>query len=699
MKDPQVKLDIDYESKTSASKKLNSRISEIEKVAKTLKVQLDFKSISAKDLNASLSSLTGSISKLTLGNFNKDLEVSSKYAKDLLADIDKISKTDIGKNIRTNSIKDIKDKAKEEKIELEKQAKEQEKIAKQQADNIAKIEKKNREKRIAETKAYRDKIMAEEKAIANEMASLKKQEEKDNKKWNSYIEKIESSQEKKSKQGLPSLEREANSRINEESNSAIKSIKAQIAEAKALAIAMDKAQKEQEELLNPPIKSIGTNALDDKVDKYSKGIEKLKQSGNISEKAIEDLQNKLNSFTSDTPVNEVKAFERAFSELKAYDGNINTLTNKMKSLQTELLKISSTAIDLKDDRAIKEARELEIRLEEVNKEIDKMSTGGMTSKSKIDKELSSIGRSASELGNSLDGVGTKVSKTYSSLRDFGQLFGVYSVAYASINLVTSAFRTGIDSVMAYDKAMTTLSITMDGFSEVRLDSFGKKLVQLSNDLSTTSDKVMEVATTFANASETMDSILGKTKSATIISNISGLSAQDSVSVIEGAMQQFDELSDKSEKSAMRVADSMTAISRSMGMDFSIGIKGLQEGTEKFGAVANQLNMDLDETLGMIGTVMEKMRISGSEAGTALRSVSARTMRIKGVEGIEKSDFSKAEQALKSFNVEIRDANGGMKDFWDIMNEVYKMKSSGKMTDQEWFNLSEAMGKTICPLVV
>ena len=72
-----------------------------------------------------------------------------------------------------------------------------------------------------------------------------------------------------------------------------------------------------------------------------------------------------------------------------------------------------------------------------------------------------------------------------------------------------------------------------------------------------------------------------------------------------------------------------------------------------------------------------------------------TNRIKGM-GVEESDLSSAEKALKRYGIEIREVDGSIQPFMETLEQLSGVWDS--LNEQEQFNLGEAMGKIHCPLV-
>lgn len=329
---------------------------------------------------------------------------------------------------------------------------------------------------------------------------------------------------------------------------------------------------------------------------------------------------------------------------------------------------------------------LKTQLEGISKELNNLNPKSMndlnTYTSKLDATLKTTKADITSMGKEWSNSTKSVNTFGGAISEATKKIGIFSLGYMAISKIRTSISDGIEAVKDMDKAMTTLKITMNGMSDTALKNVGKQAQELATSLSSTTSKVLEAVTTFANAGETVNSIMNKTGSAIILSNLTGLDTSTTVDTIQSATQQFEELSDGSEKSAMKVTDSMTAISKALGVDFSKGISEMSESLNILGNLSSQLGGDLDDTLALISTGMEKMRVSGSEMATSLKTIMVRTMRISG-EGVTEDQFKNAEKALSDVGIKIRDLNTGeMQPFmvtlkqiaekWDTMSQAGQM---------------------------
>ena len=191
--------------------------------------------------------------------------------------------------------------------------------------------------------------------------------------------------------------------------------------------------------------------------------------------------------------------------------------------------------------------------------------GNETNLENVKKQISDLRLQFREL--SVDANVNRLQQTGGALTALNQSFqnlARYVTGAMIVRRFFTELREGVSAVQELNSAMVTLRMTMVEFSERDITRLVDKSIELSKTLKTNVSDVLEAVKTVANAGESMESIMNKSKAALIISNLSGTSVGDSVNMIQSATRQFDDLKDASEASTMAVADSMIAISKSLG---------------------------------------------------------------------------------------------------------------------------------------
>jgi len=141
-------------------------------------------------------------------------------------------------------------------------------------------------------------------------------------------------------------------------------------------------------------------------------------------------------------------------------------------------------------------------------------------------------------------------------------------------------------------------------------------------LNSTTDSVMKAIGVFGTYTSSMDDVLQKSQAAVVLSNISGQDIESTSDDVMAALQQYQLGADQ----AMRIADTISAASRLLQIDYPKAISGISNGLKVVGGVAHDSQMSLEKTEAIIGKIMESTRSSGTQAGTGLKTILSRFSR-------------------------------------------------------------------------
>ena len=275
------------------------------------------------------------------------------------------------------------------------------------------------------------------------------------------------------------------------------------------------------------------------------------------------------------------------------------------------------------------------------------------------KEIQSQARATGQIGKS----------SADKFKNAWSKFGTWGLATSALMKVWSEFKEGVEFVRELDDALTDVAYTSN-VSKAQLKELGNSAVDMAKDLSASATNVLEAVKIYSTAKATADDILRKSKPAIILSNVSGMSGAESAKTIQTALNQF-ELKD-TEDGLMDIVDTLEYTSGQLNYDFTEGMKQITEGIEASGSVAKNAGLDMQEYAAMVGVAVEKTGQSGSTIGNAYKTIFARITKASKIEGTMADDISKAEEALRSINVEVRNSNDDFRDMTDIMADIGKV---------------------------
>lgn len=367
----------------------------------------------------------------------------------------------------------------------------------------------------------------------------------------------------------------------------------------------------------------------------------------VNAKGTDRLEAEMNSYTS--------ALEKAKSswkELSATQVSLSQRTSQMTSMQ-EWMRKNGAATKLCGDRVKELIAECQtcnkVRFDQIKNEF---------------KQIQVEAGKAGKLGSGfLEGLVTQGKK-------FAQWVGVSGF----VTRLGMAVKDTGRNVIELDDALTNISYTMD-VTKSQLEDIGNSSLETAINLKTSASNVLDAVKTYANATETAESILNKAKPTIMMSNVSGMDTQQTVDILQGTMEQFDLAEDK----LMHISDVMQTVSANMPYDFAKGLRELSEGIQASGSVAKDAGYDLENYTALLGTLIAKTRQSGSELGRSLRTMFVRTTKASSsalANGeVTEEDLSNAEKALRRVGIEVRSDIDTFKSFDEIMGELYNKVDS------------------------
>ena len=411
-------------------------------------------------------------------------------------------------------------------------------------------------------------------------------------------------------------------------------------------------------------------------DQVQQQIEKYERLGIV----LPNIQNKITqlgsaeehlSKTINSNIASVKAKQRAFEEYS----NALKMSNSALSIANSMY-MSGDAVDglviklqtfLQKNTAMTAAAKTQIQgliisLQNTGTVTKSMGNNAVITMKKIEAEQRTMGK----LGDSL----------FTSLKKSMQPFAYFTSATYIMMRCIRAIKTMVGNVHELDDALTNISYTMD-VSSSQLERIGESSLEMAKDLNTSASNVLSAVKLYANAKETAETILQKSQPALMISNVTGMTGEESAKMLQAIMNQFDMTQDD----LMEIADTIEMVSQNMAYDFASGIDEIAKGIEQSGSVAKSAGLNLQEYVSMLGLVIEKTGQSGSTVGNAYKTIFQRITKASATEGTLEEDISAAEKSLRSVGIEVRDTADEFRDLTDIMADLGKVWDSLSSVEQ------------------
>ena len=408
---------------------------------------------------------------------------------------------------------------------------------------------------------------------------------------------------------------------------------------------------------------------------------------------ISKLQSKLNSLNTDTPENEVKSLQKEINNLSSTASTIGRLETQYRKLADAMVKATSSgALKMDSSELVQAEGSLKKLLDTITqlKSTGKVDGNFIVSAS-TNKLLNEASNNTKTLESSVKNIKGTVSGTTTQVTSFAQSFsriagsmGIFITLQQTMRRLFEQFKNGVEYVRYLDKAFTDISITMD-MTKSQFDGMTDQVQQMAIQLGTSSESVMDVVKTYANAQTNINEVMQKTQPSVILSNLSGMDTSSVTKAVNATLNAFDMLeggeADVIEQTT-RVSDVIVSVSRNMQYDFNDGIVELIEGVKTAGNVAESAGISFESYIARIGTLVETTGKSGSELANAYKMIIARTFQMKSLGeelGIASNEMGNAGKALEKLDINIKNSDGSLKS----MDEILQLVAN------QWGGLTEA----------
>lgn len=376
----------------------------------------------------------------------------------------------------------------------------------------------------------------------------------------------------------------------------------------------------------------------------------------------------------------------SLEDLDKYERKLDILIEKQKELKrqanlgTQVSKVSSTLFDFGRQDDLKQFMsqfhdgEIKItkfkdglqdgknRLVEFNVQVQKGKKDVEEYKYYFDELTGAIYRNNAALkNNSNNQLGLAEQLDIAFERTF-----VWATAMTGFYGVIRLIQSMTQEILLVDNAMTELKRVMDATP----DQYNKMLqqsIQLSQELGNNVYDVLkslnEAARSFEDLSQ--EDLLEVTKTATIASNVSDLSAEEAMQSLIGTMNAFNIAATDS----IQIVDKMNEVDN----NFSVSTRQLSESLSRSASVAKVYGATLDDVIAHTTAIASVTMESGEVIGRALKTIYSRI-----------TTMDQAKDVLDSVGISIYDMQGQVRPVTEILESLA----------QKWNSLSNEQKQNI-----
>lgn len=288
------------------------------------------------------------------------------------------------------------------------------------------------------------------------------------------------------------------------------------------------------------------------------------------------------------------------------------------------------------------------------------------------------------LKTAMDPLGNVLQDTQKRFRSFGSAVGrdilevtKWTIAIGIVYTPIRAFNRLMTDMIQVQSELADSAVVLGG--NTRLIGKAFESVKSIGDLTGTSiagvvssyNEAYGAASGAATQSERLAKTTALLRDSMVLAKLAGIDQAEALDTLTGALGQADLKLDQ----GRRLLDSWQAVAKSA----NVSINTLASTFAIAGDAARGAGIDYNKLNAIAATLAEKTKLSADETGNALRGF------ISGFQS------SKAEKTLSDYGIAVRDVNGQLRSFVDIMEEIVRLQSAGFLSKKDVQEIANVVG--------
>lgn len=255
----------------------------------------------------------------------------------------------------------------------------------------------------------------------------------------------------------------------------------------------------------------------------------------------------------------------------------------------------------------------------------------------------------------------KLAEASNTIREIFAQFGITFSAATVVRGFQDLARSAFDFYKSLDSALNQIYV-VSNLTNTAVDDLKGNFINMAKTTGMALDDVTRSAVLFFQQGLNKDEVLTMTEVTSQFAKVAGIDATDAADKLTAAVNGYC----LAAENAAEVADKFNKVAAVSAAD----INELSTAFSKAAAQANQAGVSMDNYLAYIATMEEATREAPENIGTSLKTIFSRMQQIKTGNNTEDDvDVNQVETALKSVNIQLRDATGQLRDLEEIFSEL------------------------------
>jgi TP901 family phage tail tape measure protein len=320
---------------------------------------------------------------------------------------------------------------------------------------------------------------------------------------------------------------------------------------------------------------------------------------------------------------------------------LNAILNYVKKIQSQFDSMGNPTKKTQQDVAVLNAKFQELGLaagkvvkevENVGKSITKSYDVGKGKIAQVTHDMDGQIGKIKLINNAFQNITETIGKNISKVLEWGLSTGV---VYGAVRVLGEAFKTLTD----FDVNRVNILKVLDPKTDFRPFAQGAQIISQQYGVAITD--TMKAMQAWSRQIKDTNSIIELTNASMLVASVTDITLESSYKALSATMAQFN----------MQVSDSNHVISawNELSNHMRTSAEDLAQGIAKTGAAAKLMGVTFDETNAIIGTMVEVLGTSGSQAGTVLNRMFSRIHTEGAINSLKKVNIDAMQPMTKTLD--------------------------------------------------
>uniref|UniRef100_A0A6M3K0N9 Putative tail protein n=1 Tax=viral metagenome TaxID=1070528 RepID=A0A6M3K0N9_9ZZZZ len=161
------------------------------------------------------------------------------------------------------------------------------------------------------------------------------------------------------------------------------------------------------------------------------------------------------------------------------------------------------------------------------------------------------------------------------------------------------------------------------------------------------------------------------RDASALANIAGMQYSQAIDILVGSLRQSDMELDQ----GIRLLDKWVAVAKNA----AVSVNDLSQGFAIMADAGRAAGLSVDQINGLIAALSETVTLGPVEIGNAIRALMSTLYNPGSI------------SLMQKFGVAVRDTQGEVRSFWEVMQQLSAMREAGVLDESIWLEIAKAAG--------